>query len=433
MKHDIISLTELADIKKFYRNILQANDQSDQKVTDIVSDILASVKKQGDKAVMDYTNRLDRRELTQFDELCISKEQRQSEAAKVAPELRQALITAIERITDYHQRQMPNKQFSYTDAIGVELGMKWTAIERAGLYVPGGMASYPSSVLMNAIPAKVAGVKHISMVVPAPEGRLNPLVLLAADLLDIDAIYTIGGAQSLAALAYGTENITPVQVIVGPGNAYVAEAKRQLFGIVGIDMVAGPSEILVLADANNNPEWIAADLLSQAEHDTQARSILLTESKDYATKVMEAVERLLPTLPREQIARQSWNENGLIFVYDHLEQACEAINIIAPEHLELAVDEPKELIGNIHNAGAIFMGRYTPEAIGDYIAGPSHVLPTSSTASFSSGLSVYDFLKRSSMIHCSKDSFQQLSEATHQLAMAEGLHAHAVSVKIRTE
>ena len=311
--------------------------------------------------------------------------------------------------------------------------MKWTAIKSAGIYVPGGLASYPSSVLMNAIPAKVAGVERITMMVPTPEGNLNPLVLAAADILGIEDIYTIGGAQALGALAYGTKTIKPVDVIVGPGNAYVAEAKKQLFGGVGIDMVAGPSEILVVSDNKTDPSWVAADLLSQAEHDVNARSILITDDQYYADTVCENIEKTLQTLERQDIARQSWEHNGLVVVVESMAQVPAYIDIIAPEHLELAVEDAEQMAEKIQHAGAIFMGRYTPEAIGDYMAGPSHVLPTSSTARFSSGLSVYDFLKRSSMIHCSKESFDSISEATYNLAVAEGLGAHALSVKIRSE
>jgi histidinol dehydrogenase len=315
----------------------------------------------------------------------------------------------------------------------VKLGVRWLAVSDVGLYVPGGMASYPSSVLMNAIPAKVAGVERLVIVVPTPRGEINAAVMAAAQIAGVDEIYPIGGAQAVAALAYGTESIRPVHVIVGPGNAYVAEAKRQVFGVVGIDMVAGPSEILVVADAQNNPRWIAADLLSQAEHDKVAQAILITDSEAFAAQAMEAVDTILRTLPRTEIAGASWRDHGAVIVVPSLVDAVPLVNTLAPEHLELAVEQPEALAQQIRNAGAIFLGRYTPEAIGDYVAGPSHVLPTSRTARFSSALTVTDFMKRSSLIQCTAESLKQIAPAAETLANAEGLHAHALSVSVRME
>lgn len=427
---NIVIASEIKNFADYYKELVRDNSYG-KEVGRTVCNILQEVKNAGDEALVALTNTYDRRDVESIGALKLQQDAIDASVSQVSKELMDALTLAASRITTYHQKQMPDA-FSYKDDIGVELGMKWTAIESAGIYVPGGLASYPSSVLMNAIPAKVAGVQRITMMVPAPEGELNPLVLAAAKILDIQEVYTIGGAQALGALAYGTESIKPVDVIVGPGNAYVAEAKKQLYGIVGIDMVAGPSEILVLADAKNDAKWIAADLLSQAEHDTNARSILITDDKTYAESVCQAVDDTLKTLEREEIARESWEKNGLVVVVDTIEQSLPIIDVIAPEHLELCVDDPQPLADKVQHAGAIFMGRYTPEAIGDYMAGPSHVLPTSSTARFSSGLSVYDFLKRSSMIHCSKESFDSIAEATYNLAIAEGLGAHALSVKVRS-
>jgi histidinol dehydrogenase len=319
----------------------------------------------------------------------------------------------------------------YQDTTGAELGHRWTAVEAAGLYVPGGTASYPSSVLMNAVPAKVAGVARIAMVVPTPNGEVNPLVFAAARLAGVEEIYRVGGAQAVAALAYGTQTIAPVAVIVGPGNAYVAAAKRQVFGTVGIDMVAGPSEILVVADDKNDPDWIAADLLAQAEHDTSAQSILITDSSDFGEAVRLAVERQLGQLPRGEIADESWKRYGAIIVVKSLDKAPPLIDRVAPEHLEIATGDPEALMANIRNAGAIFLGRYTPEAIGDYVAGPNHVLPTARSARFSSGLSVLDFMKRSSILKLGPESLGKLAPSAMKLAKAEGLEAHARSVSIR--
>jgi histidinol dehydrogenase len=342
-----------------------------------------------------------------------------------------ALRLAAERIEAYHRRQRPT-DFDYTDDLGVGLGARWTAVEAAGLYVPGGTAAYPSSVLMNAIPAKVAGVDRLVMVVPAPGGVLNPLVLAAANLVGISEVYRIGGAQAIAALAFGTKTIAPVDKIVGPGNAYVAAAKRQVFGIVGIDTIAGPSEILVVADADNDPDWIAADLLAQAEHDSAAQSILITDDAAFADAVEAAVTRQLATLPRADIARASWDRFGAIIRVDRLDEAVPLIDRLAPEHLELAIAEPERLADRVRHAGAIFLGRFTPEAIGDYVGGPNHVLPTSRSARFASGLGVIDFMKRTSILRCDADALDVLGPAAGRLAEAEGLTAHGRSIAIRS-
>jgi histidinol dehydrogenase len=342
-----------------------------------------------------------------------------------------ALTVACERIEAYHRRQLPLDE-RFVDEDGVELGHRWTAVESVGLYVPGGTAAYPSSVLMNAIPARVAGVPRIAMVVPAPEGALNPLVLAAAaHLCGIEEIYRVGGAHAIAALAYGTETIAPVAKIVGPGNVYVAAAKRQVFGQVGIDMIAGPSEVLILADGGNDPDWIAADLLAQAEHDTAAQSILITDSAALADAVPAAVERQLKSLPRAEIAAASWREFGAIVEVGGLDEAVALIDRIAPEHLEIATADPEPLAAQVRNAGAIFLGRYTPEAVGDYVAGPNHVLPTARSARFASGLGVLDFMKRTSILKCDSDSLRAIGPAAVTLARAEGLEAHARSVAVR--
>jgi len=403
-------------------------------VTEVVSRICSDVFISGDKAILNYTNKFDRTEYSDASELKVTQDEIDAAYASVSKEVIASLEKAAKRIMSYHEKQMP-VDLDYKDEEGVRLGNMWRAIEHVGLYVPGGLASYPSSVFMNAIPAKVAGVKKMVMVVPAPEGNLNPIVLAAAKIVGITEIYKVGGAQAVAALALGTKTIPKVMKIVGPGNAYVAYAKRAVSSWVGIDMIAGPSEILIVADDKNDPDWIAADLLSQAEHDENARSILITQSKEFADKVIQSVEKTLSGLERESIARKSWENNGAIIVADgdFENEAINIINIIAAEHLELAVEDEvaDRMLGNITNAGAVFMGRYTPEAIGDYMAGPSHVLPTSGTARFSSGLSVYDFLKRMSVIGCDRKSFANLAESTELLANEEGLGAHALSIKIR--
>ena len=399
-----------------------------EDVSGIVADIVADVRQRGDAAVMDYTSRFDRLDVSgglRLDPSLI-------EAARDAcpPDQIAALETAAGRIRAFHERQLPDG-IAFTDSDGVRLGARWTPISAAGIYVPGGTAAYPSSVLMNAIPAAVAGVSRVVMAVPTPDGETNPLVLAAAHLAGVTEIYRIGGAQAVAALAFGTDTIAPVDKITGPGNAFVAEAKRQVFGTVGIDMIAGPSEILVVADAENDPAWIAADLLSQAEHDTSSQSVLITDSGALADAVADGIESLLGNLPRHDIARQSWEDHGAIILVDNLLRAAELVNRIAPEHLELAVEDPDGLAEKITHAGAIFLGRHTPEAIGDYVAGPNHVLPTAQSARFSSGLGVIDFMKRTTLVSCDADALSRIGPAAVTLAEAEGLDAHAWAVTVR--
>lgn len=412
-------------------NALVRQEQArDENVAKAAASILAEVKAEGDAAVMRYSKQFDGLEANGIEALKVDESQIKAAYNHCPKKVVDAIQLSAKRIQNYHAKQLPENQ-RYEDEVGVTLGWQWTAVDRAGLYVPGGKASYPSSVLMNAIPALVAGVSSLAMMVPAPNGELNPAVLVAANEIGISEIYTIGGVQAIGALAYGTDSIAPVDVIAGPGNAYVAEAKRQLYGMVGIDMVAGPSEILVIADNQNSPEWIAADLLSQAEHDADARSILLTDDDAFADAVIAAVQQTLETLPREKIAETSWQDNGLVITVRDWQEACAISNALAPEHLEVAVKDPDALLPQLKHAGAIFLGRYTPEAIGDYVAGPSHVLPTSGNARFASGISVFTFLKRSSLIGCSPESFANLADATADFADAEGLDAHALSVRIR--
>ncbi|ODN69572.1 Histidinol dehydrogenase [Methylobrevis pamukkalensis] len=403
----------------------EVSDDVDQAVRAIIDDVRA----RGDAALVDFTRRFDRFEVTAAG-LAITPDEVDAAVAAVPEETMDALKVARDRIESHHVRQRPADD-RYTDALGVELGSKWTAVEAAGLYVPGGTASYPSSVLMNAVPAKVAGVDRVVMVVPTPDGKLNPLVLAAARLAGVDEIYRIGGAQAVAALAYGTETIRPVAKIVGPGNAYVAAAKRRVFGTVGIDMIAGPSEVLVIADKDNDPDWIAADLLAQAEHDTAAQSILMTDDAALADAVEAAVERQLARLPRGETAAASWRDYGAILLVSDLAGAMPLSDRIAPEHLELAVADPEVLLAKVRNAGAVFLGGHTPEVIGDYVGGSNHVLPTARSARFSSGLSVLDFMKRTSILKCSADALRVLGPSAIALAKAEGLDAHARSVAIR--
>lgn len=392
-------------------------------------EIVERVRRDGDAALIDYSRRFDRIDL---EKTGIAITEAEIDAAfEVAPASTvEALKLAHERIESHHARQLP-KDDRYTDALGVELGSRWTAIEAVGLYVPGGTASYPSSVLMNAVPAKVAGVERIVMVVPAPDGILNPLVLVAARLAGVSEIYRVGGAQAVAALAYGTQTIKPVAKIVGPGNAYVAAAKRIVFGTVGIDMIAGPSEVLVIADKDNNPDWIAADLLAQAEHDTAAQSILMTNDEALAKDVEAAVERQLLTLPRAETATASWRDFGAVILVEDFEAAIPLANRIAAEHLEIAVADPEALLPKIRNAGSIFIGAHTPEVIGDYVGGCNHVLPTARSARFSSGLNVLDYMKRTSLLKLGPDQLRVLGPAAIEIARAEGLDAHAKSVAIR--
>ena len=406
----------------------------EEDVRKAVTAIIADVVVRHDEAVIEYTKRFDRLPGPTAKTLRISEAEIERAVASVPADQCTALEIAAKRIRAFHARQLPHGT-DYTDEQGLRLGARWTAIDAVGLYVPGGTASYPSSVLMNAIPAKVAGVQRLVMVVPTPDGILNPLVLAAARLAGVDEIYRIGGAQAVAALAYGTQTIGRVDKIVGPGNAYVAEAKRQVFGIVGIDMIAGPSEILVVADGNNDPNWIAADLLSQAEHDADAQSILITDDKKFADRVIAAVEEQLTRLPRSDTARESWNKNGIVIdcIKDINVDAPGLINAIAPEHLELAVENPDAIMAKVKHAGSIFLGRHTPEALGDYVAGPNHVLPTSRSARFSSGLNVLDFMKRSTFISCPPEGLRAIGPAAVTLARAEGLEAHALSVQKRLD
>ncbi len=410
---------------------LEAGREQAEDVDRAVAEILAAVRKEGDTAVLRYTERFDRLALTPETLRLPESALTEAEAACDAQTLA-ALRLAAERIEDFHRRQLP-EGLDYRDSAGIRLGHRWTAVAAAGLYVPGGTAAYPSSVLMNALPAKVAGVERVAMVVPTPDGAVNPLVLAAARIAGIEELYRIGGAQAVGALAFGTRTIPAVDKIVGPGNAYVAAAKRQVFGRVGIDTIAGPSEILVVADAANDPAWIAADLLSQAEHDTSAQSVLITDDADFAQEVGRWIDRHLQSLPRVEIAAASWKAHGAVILVESLAQAPALIDRIAPEHLELAVAEPEALAAEIRNAGAIFLGRHTPEAIGDYLAGPNHVLPTSRAARFSSGLSVLDFMKRSSLIGCDPEGLAEVGPAAVALARAEGLDAHALSVAIRLD
>jgi len=410
--------------------LLAGKREVSEDVDQIVRDILERVRTEGDSAVLAYTRKFDRLDAAAMADLKVSDAEIETALTEVPQETLDALQLAHDRIRSHHARQMP-KDDRYTDAIGVELGSLWTAVEAVGVYVPGGLASYPSSVLMNVVPARVAGVERIVMVVPSPDGVLNPLVLAAAKVSGVSEIYRIGGAQAVAALAYGTETIAPVAKIVGPGNAFVAAAKRRVFGTVGIDMIAGPSEVLILADGGNNPDWLGADLLAQAEHDTAAQSILITDSAELADEVEKAVEAQLKTLPREDVARASWQDYGAIILVEDLDRAMPLANRIAPEHLELAVADPEALLSKVRNAGAVFLGHYTPEAIGDYVGGSNHVLPTARSARFSSGLSVLEFVKRTSILKCNPDNLRQLGPAAIALGESEGLSAHARSVSIR--
>jgi histidinol dehydrogenase len=409
--------------------LVNARRESDSDVADTVRGIIARIRDEGDAALADYTRKFDRHDLDATGWRIDAADCAAAYAA-LDEELRAALDLAAARIADYHRRMRP-EDAGWTDAVGVSLGYRWGAVEAAGLYVPGGRASYPSSVLMNAIPAKVAGVDRIAMVTPTPNGEINPLVLAAAHVAGVDEVWRVGGAQAIAALAYGTDHIRSVDVIVGPGNAWVAEAKRQLYGVVGIDMVAGPSEIVVVADAANDPDWIAADLLSQAEHDPVSQSILITDDAAFADAVVAAVDRQIPTLSTAATARASWDDYGAIILVPDLEAAVPIVDRLAPEHLELAVDAPDALFGQIRHAGSVFLGRHTPEAMGDYLAGPNHVLPTGRRARFSSGLSVTDFMKRTSYIGLGESSVNALGHAAVALARAEGLPAHAESVARR--
>ncbi len=421
--------TSDADFTDRFEDLLAVKREQAADVNEAVAAIIARVRVEGDAALIELTRRFDGLDLTTSG-IKVPAEEIAAAKGKVEPRTLAALKLAHDRILDHHRRQLPIND-RYTDAQGVELGSRWTAVDSAGLYVPGGTASYPSSVLMNAVPAKVAGVPRVVMVVPALKGEINPLVLAAAALAGVDEVYRVGGAQAVAALAYGTETIAPVAKIVGPGNAYVAAAKRQVFGQVGIDMVAGPSEVVVIADADNDPAWIAADLLAQAEHDEAAQSILITDDAAFARAVEQAVEAQLAALPRADTARASWREFGAVILTGHLDEAPALVDRLAPEHLEIATREPDALAERIRNAGAIFIGRYTPEVIGDYVAGSNHVLPTARSARYASGLSVLDFMKRTSILKLDAESLNALAPAAMALAEAEGLEAHRRSVAIR--
>ena len=420
-----------ADFETQFQALMSAKREDSPDVDAAVAKIIADVRERGDAAVIELTSKFDRLDLAP-DTLAFSREEIMAHCATVPAEERTALELAAERIRDYHERQMP-ADASWVDASGATLGWRWTPVSAAGLYVPGGLASYPSSVLMNSIPAKVAGVGRLAICVPTPDGVTNPLVLLAAQISGVDEIYRIGGAQAIAALAYGTETIAPVDKITGPGNAYVAAAKRRGFGKVGIDMIAGPSEILVIADADNDPAWIATDLLSQAEHDESAQSILITNDAAFGDKVISEVNRQLATLERRDIAGASWRDFGAVIVVTDMAQAIVLSNMLAPEHLELCVADPDAMANDITHAGAIFLGAWTPEAIGDYVGGPNHVLPTARSARFSSGLSVMDFVKRTTMTKMTPASLKAIGPAAETLAKSEGLQAHGLSVRARLD
>ncbi|ESW70314.1 MULTISPECIES: histidinol dehydrogenase [unclassified Mesorhizobium] len=400
-----------------------------EDVDTAVRAIIARVRAEGDAALVDYTLKFDKADLNSLG-IAVSKDDIAQAYKDADPQTVEALKFARDRIRSHHERQKPQDD-RYTDAAGVELGSRWTAIEAVGLYVPGGTASYPSSVLMNAVPARVAGVERIVIVVPAPGGVINPLVLVAADISGVSEIYRVGGAQAIAALAYGTETIRPVAKIVGPGNAYVAAAKRQVFGTVGIDMIAGPSEVLVVADGSNDPDWIAADLLAQAEHDVSAQSILITDDPAFGKAVEQAVERQLQSLSRAETAAASWRDFGAVILVETIEAALPLVDRIAAEHVELAIDDAEGFLARMRNAGAVFLGRHTPEVIGDYVGGSNHVLPTARSARFSSGLSVLDFVKRTSILKLGPEQLRALAPAAIALAKAEGLDAHGRSVAIR--
>ena len=421
-----------SDFNQRLDQLLAWESVSDTRVAAVVDDVLHQVKTRGDAAVVEFTNKFDRRSAKSIDEFVVQPAQLQNALTQITAEQRAALEVAAERIRNYHQHQLQSS-WRYTEADGTVLGQQISAMERVGLYVPGGKASYPSSVLMNAIPAKVAGVDELTMVVPAPDGEISPMVLAAAAVAGVDRVITIGGAQAVAALAYGTETIAKVDKIVGPGNIYVATAKRAVFGQVAIDMIAGPSEILVICDGLTDPDWIAMDLFSQAEHDEQAQSILLCPDAEYLDKIEASIKRLLPTLARESIASVSLKNRGALIKVADMEQAIAVNNRIAPEHLELSIADPEAWLPKVRHAGAIFMGRFTPEALGDYCAGPNHVLPTSGTARFSSPLGVYDFQKRSSVIMCSAAGASVLSKTASVLARSEYLEAHARSAEYRIQ
>ncbi len=419
------------DFEQQFTRIVNARREADGDVAGQVQDILRDVRTGGDGSLVKYTQRFDGYSLIDDADWKITPERCAEAYEEISAELRDALNLAAARIRAYHEEQLPQNR-DFTDDAGVRLGAIWRPVDAAGLYVPGGRAAYPSSLLMNAIPARVAGVERVVVVTPTPKGNSNPLVLAAAHVAGIDEIWRVGGAQAVGALAYGTDRIAPVDVITGPGNAYVAEAKRQLFGVVGIDMVAGPSEILVVADGKNDPDWIAADLLSQAEHDPTSQSILITDDAGFAALVEDSVTLQLSQLSTGKTAKASWDDHGAIIVVNDIDEEAPAlINRLAAEHVELAIDDPEAMLTKIRHAGSVFLGRMTPEAVGDYVAGPNHVLPTGRRARFSSGLSVLDFMKRTSFIALDDDAFNAIGPAAATLAHAEGLPAHAKSVELR--
>lgn len=423
--------TRDADFERTFARLVDARRESDTDVAGQVQTILQAVKGRGDDALVEYSQRFDGYALVDDADWVITREACEAAYDALAPDLRDALELAAARIRAYHEAQLPQNR-DYIDGAGVRLGAIWRAVDAAGLYVPGGRAAYPSSLLMNAIPARVAGVERLVVVTPTPKGEANPMVLAAAHIAGVDEIWRIGGAQAVGALAYGTERIRPVDVITGPGNAWVAEAKRQLYGVVGIDMVAGPSEILVIADGKNDPDWIAADLLSQAEHDPTSQSILITDDAGFARQVEDCIDLQIGQLATGKTARTSWNAHGVMIVVDDLLAEAPALaNRLAAEHVEIAVDDPEPYLSAIRHAGSIFLGRMTPEAVGDYVAGPNHVLPTGRRARFSSGLSVLDFMKRTSFLGLDAGSFAAIGPAAATLAHAEGLPAHAKSVELR--
>jgi histidinol dehydrogenase len=425
--------TLFANASDFYTKLdrlLAWEGVSDTSVNEVVRGVLKAVREQGDQALLHYTEKFDRLTLKDAAELEISASELHAALARIPAKQREALEFSAQRVRQYHERQVSDS-WSYTEADGTLLGQQVTPLDKVGLYVPGGKAAYPSSVVMNAVPAKVAGVEQLIMVVPTPDGEVNDMVLAAAAICDVDRVFTLGGAQAVAALAYGTETVPPVDKIVGPGNIFVATAKREVFGTVGIDMIAGPSEILVYCDGQTDPDWIAMDLFSQAEHDEDAQSILVTPDAEFAKKVEQSLNKLIDEMPREAIIRKALETRGAIIVVENEAQGCDVINHVAPEHLELSVADPQAMLPSIRHAGAIFMGRYTAEALGDYCAGPNHVLPTSRTARFSSPLGVYDFQKRSSLIMCSPEGSQMLGEYAAELADGEGLQAHARSARYR--
>ena len=417
------------DIKKFISNLINQNKSLNIKIEREVEKIFQNIQSKGDKALFSYAKKFDRCKLNAKN-ISINKNKIKVFAKKCPKDIAKALYFSSSRIKKFHLHQIP-KNYKYKDSKGVILGSQWKPINSIGIYVPGGTASYPSSILMNSIPAKIAGVRKISMVIPQKNTKLDPIIAKAAEIADIDKIYRVGGAHSIAALTWGTKSIEPVDKIVGPGNIYVTIAKKKIFGDVGIDMIAGPSEILVVSDKNNNPDWIAADLLSQAEHDINSRSILITNDLAFAKKVTKSIDLILKDLPRSKIASKSWENNGKIIVIKKISSSYEIINQLAPEHLELAIDKPETILNKVYNAGSVFLGRYTPEAIGDYVAGPNHVLPTGRTSRFSSGLGVSDFLKKITFTKCNKKSLQLLSNSAIKIAKAEGLDGHALSIDMR--